>query len=636
MSALVPTGTARERFLGEAGDGAWSALDPEQREPAYLGWEIARCTEGLDATARRAVEVLSAACIAAIRAGSTRVPIDARLGPALAAVGAEASLPAARAVLERARAGDVQVATVLGRAGERTPMVIDGDWLYVERMRVLEERFCTRVRERLARTPQQDAKALARALKAVGGGPPLLTEEQKRAVRTALTVSLALVTGGPGTGKTTIVVALLRALAWTGVSMDTIAIAAPTGKAAQRLKQSIATGLAAAAKDMAEAVLPSISPEPQTIHRLLGWSPSRGRFARHENDPLPHRVVIVDEASMIDLAAMDRLLRALREDARLVLLGDADQLPSVEAGAVFRDLCAGLGAARLSTNLRVARDPSGQRIVEAAAAVNAGAVDGRFEAAVTTRRLVDDSAFEGVEHLAAPWALVADAMLERWWTSRVAAVEDFSRRAGRAFRMRDGEFEAEDQVELRALFEHHARARLLCVTRVRGFSTGAEALNDWLLARLRGGARPRRWRRVELAPGTPVVFERNDYERRLFNGDQGLVIRVDAGGAHGDELVAAFPRGDGFVTFPLDALPELTPAFAMTVHKAQGSEFDHVALVLPETDMPLLTRELLYTAMTRARRSVVLVGETDLLTRAVSRTLERHCGVGERLGKVAR
>ena len=133
-----------------------------------------------------------------------------------------------------------------------------------------------------------------------------------------------------------------------------------------------------------------------------------------------------------------------------------------------------------------------------------------------------------------------------------------------------------------------------------------------------------------------MVFERNDYERRLFNGDQGLVIRVDAGGAHGDELVAAFPRGDGFVTFPLDALPELTPAFAMTVHKAQGSEFDHVALVLPETDMPLLTRELLYTAMTRARRSVVLVGETDLLARAVSRTLERHCGVGERLGKVAR
>jgi exodeoxyribonuclease V alpha subunit len=386
---------------------------------------------------------------------------------------------------------------------------------------------------------------------------------------------------------------------------------------------------------MAEVALPSVAPAPQTLHRLLGWSPASGRFARHENDPLPHRVVLVDEASMIDLAAMDRLLRALRPDARLVLLGDADQLPSVEAGAVFRDLCAALGASRLTVNLRVARDPSARRIVAAAEAVNAGAAGARLAETFATRRSVGELAFEGVEHLAAPWAEVGDALLDVWWRERAAALEDFAGRAARTYRLEGGAFDDGEREAIKALFDHHARARLLCATRVRGFAAGAEALNDALLARLRGGPRPRRWRAAELAPGAPVVFERNDYERKLFNGDQGIVLRVDAGGAAGGgaRLMAVFPRREGFAAFPVDALPDLAPAFAMTVHKAQGSEFDHVALVLPEADMPLLTRELVYTAVTRARRSVLVVGEADLLARAVSRAVERHCGVAERLKK---
>jgi exodeoxyribonuclease V alpha subunit len=638
VSALSPTGTAKARFLAASGgaddraqDSAGYAVDPEQREPAYLGWEIARCAPDLDRGAHRTVEILAATCIAAMRAGSTRVPTDGRLAMALAAVGAGDALGDALALLERARAGDAAVTGVLGPPEARTPMVLDGAWLYAERMRVLEERFCARLLGRLARPSQNDPRTVSKVLRAVAAGPPALTEEQKRAVRAALTSSFALITGGPGTGKTTIVVALLRALAWTGIPMEAIAIAAPTGKAAQRLQEALATGLAASARDMAEAALLTLAPEPQTLHRLLGWSPSSGRFARHENDPLPHRVVLVDEASMIDLAAMDRLLRALGPDARLVLLGDADQLPSVEAGAVFRDLCAALGAERLTLNLRVANDPGARRIVDAARAVNGGQMDARFAEAVSTRHAVQEIAFEGVEHLAAPWAEVGEALLDRWWRVRVASLEGFAERVGRAFRMRDGELEEGDQLELRALFEHYGRARLLCVTRVRGFVTGAQAINDALLARLRGGTRPRRGSSMELAPGTPVLFERNDYERRLFNGDQGLVVRVDPGDGSGARPTAVFPRRGAFVAFPVDALSDLVPAFAMTVHKAQGSEFDHVALLLPEADMPLLTRELVYTAMTRARRSVVLVGETDLLARAVSRAIERHCGVAERL-----
>jgi exodeoxyribonuclease V alpha subunit len=641
VSALSPTGTARQRFLAahdEAEDGArtatWHAVDPDQREPAYLGWEIARCAPALDRSAHRAAEVLAAACLVALRAGSTRVPTDLRLGLALAAVDGVASLADVRALLDRARAGDAAVTAVVGPPGARTPLILDGEWIYAERMRVLEERFSARVRERLTRPTAHDARTVNRVLRAVADGPPELTDEQKRAVRAALTSSFALVTGGPGTGKTTIVVALLRALAWTGIPMGAIAIAAPTGKAAQRLQEALASGLEAGTRDMADAALSRIAPEPQTLHRLLGWSPSSGRFARHENDPLPHRVVIVDEASMIDLATMDRLVRALGRDARLVLLGDADQLPSVEAGAVFRDLCAAVGSERLSLNLRVARDPSAQRIVDAARAVNAGHLDAGFAGAVTSRRTVGELSFEGVEHLDAPWQEVGAALLDRWWHERVASLEGFAQRLARPLQMRDGELGESDQVEMRALFGHYGRARLLCATRVRGFEAGAEAINDALLARLRGGVRPRRWRSVELAPGTPVLFERNDYERRLFNGDQGLVLRVDASDGRGPRLTAVFPRRGGFVAFPVEALPDLVPAFAMTVHKAQGSEFDHVALILPETDMPLLTRELVYTGMTRARRSVILAGEAALLTRAVSRTMIRHCGVAERL-KVA-
>ncbi len=421
--------------------------------------------------------------------------------------------------------------------------------------------------------------------------------------------------------------------------LDAIAVAAPTGKAAQRLQQSIAAGLAGTRGDISDAALRSGAPAPQTVHRLLGWSPTSGRFARHENDPLPHRVVIVDEASMIDLALMDRLLRALRPDARLVLLGDADQLPSIEAGAVFRDLCHALGGVRLTTNLRVASDADARRILGAAEAINAGAVGDAWRAVVATRDSVSALSLTGVEHLAARWTDVADDLLDRWWKDRITVSGDFERLASQVFHVADGRVDPTEASDARALFEQHARARILCATRVRGIATSTETIDDALLARLRGGIarRSRRWHAEQLAAGAPVLVERNDYERGLFNGDQGVVLRVAEGGG-AQELAAAFPRGDTFDVFPLDTLPDVAPAFALTVHKAQGSEFDHVALVLPETDMPLLTRELLYTAVTRARRSVLLVGAplakdgtAELLARAVTRTLERHSGIAERL-----
>jgi exodeoxyribonuclease V alpha subunit len=655
VSRLAPSGTARARWRASRGEANADlpvvGADPDDVEPAYFGWEMARCAVGLAADESQVVAALAAACVASMRAGSTRLPLGPEgLASALAAWGVPGAFGAARALLERARSpasGD-PVKLVIGLPGERKPLIVDGEWLYAERMHALEERFCARIRERAGRgRGALEGRALARTVAAVAGGPPPLTTEQQRAVREALGTPLALVTGGPGTGKTATAVALLRAIAWMGVPMAQIAIAAPTGKAAQRLADAIALGLASS-RDLADAALAAIAPPPQTLHRLLGWSPSRGRFARHENDPLPHRFVVVDEASMIDLAMMDRLVRALRPDAQLVLLGDADQLPSIEAGAVFRDLCAGLGAVRLSINLRVANDPNARRITEAARAVNAGVVDERFAEAVTVRRSVEEVTFEGVEHLAARGSDVGTALLDRWWRARIAVDPDLIQRCTRTYRLRDGEFDEDDRVALQGLLDHHARSRLLCATRVRGVSTSADALNDRLLARLREETRARRAGRRggELCPGAPVSVQRNDYELGLYNGDQGVVVRVvsdaeelDPGDAAGEAAasrgtpMAVFPRGSRFDVFPLDALGELAPAFAMTVHKAQGSEFDHVALVLPDEDLPLLTRELVYTAMTRARRSVLLVGDTDLLARAVSRTIERFSGVAARLKK---
>ncbi len=559
-----------------------------------------------------------------MRSGSTRLPLGpAGLPPALAACG------------------------VIGRPGDRKPLIEEDGFLYTERMHTLEERFCARVRARAARRePLLEGRALSRAIASVAAGPPALTDEQQRAVKQALGAPIALITGGPGTGKTATAVALLRAVAWTGLSMEQIAVAAPTGKAAQRLADAIAAGLART-RDLADAGLRASAPAPQTLHRLLGWSPKRGRFARHENDPMPQKFIVVDEASMIDLAMMDRLVRALRDDARLVLLGDADQLPSIEAGAVFRDLCAGLGAARLTVNLRVANDANARRITEAARAVNAGMIEpGDSQGAIARRGSVGELTFEGVEHLPRRWSEVGDALLERWWTARVAAGPGFVARAGRTYRLGPDGFGGEDdRSALAALFDDHARARILCATRVRGFAASADTLNDRLLARLRRETRPERGdargsrRARELAIGAPVAVQHNDYDRGLFNGDQGVVVRVERGGdgdpeageGPGARPMAVFPRGGSFDAFPLDVLGDLGPAFATTVHKSQGSEFDHVAIVLPDEDLPLLTRELLYTAITRARRSVLLVGEPELLARAVSRTIERSSGVAERL-----
>lgn len=622
-------------------------FDTDDFDSAYLGWEIARCAPGLSAEDQGVIAAIAASCLASIRAGNTRLPIA---GPpfeaALAAVGAAPSYDAARMLIAQARGPGHPITAIVGRPGERKPLILEGDWLYAERMHLLEQRFCDRLEARLAsgalggappfpgdrglggaRDARTDSRGVARAVQAAASAAHL-TEEQTSAVREALRSRLALIRGGPGTGKTTAVVALIRAIAWLGMPTEAIAIAAPTGKAAARISEAIAQGLATSAHDLSDAALRSFVPSPLTLHRLLGWSPRTGHFAHHENDPLPHRLVIVDEASMIDLAMMDRLLRALRHDARLVLLGDADQLPSVEAGAVFRDLCTALGGSRLTTNLRVGADPSARRIVRAVEAVNSGKLEAFVASSVEKRYRAAEVAFAGVEHLTAPWSVAGEEVLELWW--KRLWDEGFARLTSRRYRVSDGFVAARDVPDLRTLLAHHARARILCATRLARLATSADAINGWLVDRLREAQR--HGDRMPL--GTPFVVQHNDYARGLYNGDHGVVVLGEA--AEGIRPVAVLGHGDRFEALPLESLSDIAPAFAMTVHKAQGSEFEDVLLVLPDREMAVLTRELVYTALSRARRSVLVVGDGALLARAIERTTVRFSGIAERLESARR
>lgn len=634
---LTPLGAARLRF-GQAAPGPrWpSELRDRLREhdlgdeALYLAWELARLAPALSADEQQALELLVLASLIAVRQGSTRLPVSGDDGVAwldelFRSLGApDGALELARRMLAELRQARLagrpaRLDPVVGLPGEYKPLILDQYQLYHQRMLHAEDRLAAALSARLSRT---EPEAHVREAVAAVAGP--LSDEQRRAVEAALASPLTVVSGGPGTGKTSIVATVLRAAARLGLGAEAIALAAPTGKAAWRLREAIAKNLQRAGDALA-------CPEAQTLHRLLGWSPSLDRFRHHAHNRLAHRLVIVDEASMIDLHLMDHLVRAVRDDAHLVLLGDADQLPSVEAGAVFRDLAPiDRAAVRLTRSYRMSPErPAGRRILEVAGAINTGALPDDLP-----ERAAAEVAFFGVE-----LTRERDAFLDRWLGERVLGLPGYDDLARRVYRRQGGAFDDEARAALRTLFDHFDRLRLLCLR--RGDSEGGAA---WVNARMHRAILDRARATGDDAflrgtpafwPGEPILVLRNDYERGLFNGDQGLVLRVADGHAPAC-FMAVFPREDDIAVFHLEPLkPVLTHAFAMTVHKSQGSELDHAAIVLPNDDLPLATRELFYTAVTRARESVVFVGAPDVLRRGVARRIKRFSGLAAKLSRGA-
>ncbi len=640
---LSPRGSARERFLAQRGRSVTDDVAAMFRalaagaqkgdlgdETAYLAEEVVGMTSYLSPGEQRALAVALVASMIALRQGCTRLPLaggtGGYLGRIVSALDKDNVLGARPAQILsdiRKLASAMTFDRLIGVAGEDRPLVVEDDHLYQQRVLEAEKALVARLRDRLAGVSAPlDAAGTEVVAEVAGSAVNPLSDEQRGAVAAALAGRLTIVTGGPGTGKTSVIASIVRAAWRLGLGADDIALAGPTGKSVNRMTTSLHDAVGALPHPAeADRALAGAELEARTLHRLLGYQPHSRSFRHHENHPLRATLVIVDEASMIDLALMERLLRALRTDARLVLLGDADQLPSVDAGAVLRDLVSALPdqTVRLTRSYRMdPSDPAGRAILRAAARVNQG--DSPLPSDP------DDTPHVRLRELGSK-ASGLYGLLDDWFRDHVVGDGSWNRLRARVYRSEDGRIVAADEADVGALAGLFDRHRILTITRRLG--TGADAVNRHLHGRVL--AESTADRAPDLYPGEPVVMRSNDYVRGLFNGDQGLILRVAEDG-RGQRFRAVFPGPAGWRVFPIDPLrSELELGFAMTVHKSQGSELDHVTVLLPLADLPLLTREMLYTAITRARRSVTIAGSRKLVDTAAGRPTERLSGLADKL-----
>ena len=660
MTDLHPQGTLRARREDGGADDVFRRLGVGARrcdlgdEGLYLAEELVGADRWLGGSDPEALGILVLALMIAQRQGSTRLALDVAPKGKLrvlvhdilrvAGLEADATRVVKRIAALTAAPGFQSVIGSGGSSNARQPLIVEDGCVYTQRARQLEVRVAERVAARLAAS-ERPRPELAAVLADLAARPAAraLSAEQARAVELAASRRLCVVTGGPGTGKTLVATAIVRAFARLGVRADRIALAAPTGKAANRLGEVIARELGSVASPSEiDGALAARPPAAVTLHRLLGYSGSRrgNGFAHHARCPLPVGALIVDEASMIDLELVDALLDALPADASLVLVGDAHQLPAVDAGQILADLAEPDGPARdhvavLEHSFRMdTTDPRGRAVFAAAGAVLAGEsqrlVD-RTEA-LALPRTPGTLTFSGVEWVDAHGPDTTRAVAAAVWhhfdgPKAQQLANDL------VFRFEDGRVAAAQAAELERLWQLVSRARILAVT--RALPTGALAINAYLhelaLDRMTVTGRP------ELVPGEPVMITANDHQRGLYNGDQGIVVRADVTGTGSHRYTAVFRVGGQLVPFAIEALRDrLELAWALTVHKSQGSELEAVALVLPDEELPLVTRELLYTGITRARTSVVLCGPRGVLANSAKRRALRDSGLAARFGATLR
>ena len=545
------------------------------------------------------------------------------------------------------------------------PLAFEHGLLYLRRYREYERRLAAQLRRIAAQHMDGDIESVAPLFAVLfeGQGGAQRRERgadhdrQARAAALALRRALLLITGGPGTGKTTTIARLLALriaqAKFAGNALPRIALAAPTGRAADRMADSLRRAIAQMIESGVDAGLLAALPQSaSTLHRLLGTIPDSPRFRFDADNPLPFDIVVVDEASMVDLPLMCKLTEAVADGAQLVLLGDADQLPSVEAGDVLAAILAAAG-------------PGDALLEEDARAL--GPLLGEVESAfVRHPRESGDPAFspfDGGEHKTLDSRLRGSdeqqqvlhghrVHLQRGWRQHEAldlAPLAEAVRAGDAAEtlrlLRSGELSnvhfhenEHDPLQARPQLLAHWRGlatladpaealrqanRLRLLTALREGPTGARGLNARIEAQLSGRriGTPPAW-----FPGRLLLVVENSYRHGLFNGDVGVCMADENG-----TPLAWFPGSDGVRAFHPAALPAHESAFAMTVHKAQGSEFDEVWLQLPRADSRVLSRELLYTGLTRARNALHIAGSADAIEAALARHAGRVSGLGWRL-----
>ncbi|MCL2918841.1 exodeoxyribonuclease V subunit alpha [Shewanella litorisediminis] len=524
----------------------------------------------------------------------------------------------------------------VGTPNDNKPLILEGKRLYLKRYQGFESRVAARLNLMAAREldTHPHTAALLEALFPAGHDT---IDWQKIAVATAAGKQLTVITGGPGTGKTTTVTKLLLLLSLS--SSLNIRMVAPTGKAAARLSESIKASKQRLAHELTSPLISpvaieSLPEDASTLHRLLGYQPGNHKFRHHRDNPLDVDLLLVDEASMVDLPMMDRLLDALPGHARLILLGDQDQLASVEAGAVLADICEGARHGYRYSAAQTERIAAltGTRLSPSTSTPGLGDNLCRL---FHSHRFAEDA---GIGQLAmavnqGDKARVAfvwqQAYPELCWipgdnSDGLTALVQLAKTAYSDYLQA-----MKQQAEPKIILQKYNDFRVLCAMKTGEY--GVEGINRAVTAALAkaGLIQPTQ----EFYAGRPVMIQSNDYSLGLFNGDIGILLPVEG---DNQRLMAHFIQSDGQVLKVLPArLPGHDTCYAMTVHKSQGSEFASVALSLPPTPSPsqqsLIGRELIYTAITRAKAKFTCLGTQALFDAATERRTERASGLAERL-----